>query len=172
MQRCSISLIIREMQIKPTMRHHLTSVRISSVTQSCLTLCDPMDCSMPECCSSPTPRACSNPCPLSQWYHPTISSSVIPLSSCLQSFLASGFFLVINLFASGGQSIGASALASVLPMNIQDWYPLGFPVRIDIKKSTNNKCWRSCGEEGTLLHCWWECKLIQPLWRTVWNKKN
>ena len=75
-------------------------------------------------CPSPTPRAYSNSCPLSRWCHPTISSSVIPFSSCLQSFPASGSFLVSQLFASIGQSIGASASASVLPMNIQDWFPL------------------------------------------------
>ena len=73
-----------------------------------------------------TPRACSNSCPSSQWCHPTISSSVIPFSSCLQSFPASGSFLMNRFFASGGQSIGASASASVLPMNIQDWSPLGW----------------------------------------------
>ena len=76
-------------------------------------------------CPSTTPRVYSNSCPLSQWRHPTISSSVIPFSSCLQSFPASGSFLVSQLFASGGQSIGASASASVLPMNIQGWFPLG-----------------------------------------------
>ena len=76
-------------------------------------------------CPSPSPRACSNPCPLSWWYHPTISSSVIPFSSCLQSFPASGPFLMSWLFASGGQSIGASLSASVLAMNIQGWFPLG-----------------------------------------------
>ena len=76
-------------------------------------------------CPLPTPRACSNSCPLSRWYHPTISSSVIPLSSCLQSFPASGYFLMSQLFASSGQGIGASASASVLPVNIQDWFPLG-----------------------------------------------
>ena len=65
-------------------------------------------------------------CPLSWWCHPTISSSVIPFSSCLQSFPASGSFLMSQLFASGGQSIGASALASVLPTNIQGWFPLAF----------------------------------------------
>ena len=75
-------------------------------------------------CTSPTPSACSNSCPSSWWYHPTISSSVIPFSSCLQSFPASGYFLMNQFFASGGQSIGASASASVLPMNIQDWSPL------------------------------------------------
>ena len=69
------------------------------------------------------PRFCSNSCPLSQWCHPTISSSVNPFSSCLQSFLASGSFLMSQVFASRGQSIGA--LASVLSMNIQDWFPLG-----------------------------------------------
>ena len=77
-------------------------------------------------CSSPTPRAYSNSCPLSQWCHPTISSSVIPFSSCLQSFPASGSFPVSQFFASGGQSIGVSALASVLLMNIQGWFPLGW----------------------------------------------
>ena len=73
-------------------------------------------------CSSPTPRACSNSCPSSHWCHPTISSSVVPFSSHLQSSPASGSFPMSQFFASGGQSIGASA--SVLPMNIQGWFPL------------------------------------------------
>ena len=76
-------------------------------------------------CPSPTPGACSNSCTLSQWCHPTISSSVIPLSSRLQSFPASGSFQMSQFFTSGGQSIGVSASASVLPMNIHDWFPLG-----------------------------------------------
>ena len=75
-------------------------------------------------CPSPSPRACSNSCPLSQWYHPTILSSVIPFSSCLQSFPASGSFLVSQLFVLGGQSIRASASTSVLLMNIPGWFPL------------------------------------------------
>ena len=77
-------------------------------------------------CPSPTPRVYSNSCPLSRWCHPTISSSVIPFSSCLQSFPASGSFLMSQLFASGSRSIGVSASAPVLPMNIQDWFPLGW----------------------------------------------
>ena len=76
------------------------------------------------CCPSPTPGICSNACPLSQWCHLTISSSVAPFS-CLQSFPASGSFPVSQFFTSGDQSIGTSASASVLPMNIQDWFPLG-----------------------------------------------
>ena len=76
-------------------------------------------------CPSPTPRVYANSCPLSQWCHTTISSSLIPFSSCLQSFPASGSFQMSQFFASGGQSIGVSA-ASVLPMNIQDWFPLGW----------------------------------------------
>ena len=76
-------------------------------------------------CPSLFSRACSNSCSLSWWCHATISSSVIPISSCLQSFPASGSFPRSQFFASGGQSIGASASASVLPMNIQDWFPLG-----------------------------------------------
>ena len=77
-------------------------------------------------CPSPTPGAYSNLCPLSQWCHPTISSSVVPFSSCLQSFPASGSFPMSQLFTSDGQSIGVSASASVLPMNIQDWFPFGW----------------------------------------------
>ena len=77
-------------------------------------------------CPSPTPRACSNSCPLSQRCHPTISSSVIPFSSRFQSFPASGSFPMSQLFASGGQNIGVSASTSVLPMKIQDLFPLGW----------------------------------------------
>ena len=101
-------------------------VQFSSVAQSCPNLCEPIDCSTPgfPACQSITTRACSNSCPSSRWCHPTISSSVIPFS-CLQSFPASGSFPMSQFFASGGQSIGALASGSVLPMNIQDWFPLG-----------------------------------------------
>ena len=77
-------------------------------------------------CPSPIPRVYPNSCPSSRWYHPAISSSVIPFSSCPQSFPASGSFPMSQLFASGGQSIGVSDSASVLPMNTQDWSPLGW----------------------------------------------
>ena len=77
-------------------------------------------------CPSQTPRAHPNPCPLSQWCHPTFSSSVVPFSSCLQSFPESGSFKMSQLFASGGQGIGVSASTSVLPMNTRDWSPLGW----------------------------------------------
>ena len=76
-------------------------------------------------CPLPTPGACSNSCPLSQWCHPTISCFVIPFSSCLKSFPASGYFPVSQFFPSGGQRIGVSASASVLAMKIQNWFPLG-----------------------------------------------
>ena len=75
-------------------------------------------------CPSPTPGVCPNPCPSSRWCHPTISSSVIPFSSCLQSFPASGSFPMSQVFTSGGQSTGVSA--SVLPTHIQDWFPSGW----------------------------------------------
>ena len=77
-------------------------------------------------CPSPTPTVYSNPCPSSQWCHPNISSSVIPFSSCPQPLPASGSFPMSQLFTWGGQSIGVSASASVLPMNTQDWSPLGW----------------------------------------------
>ena len=76
-------------------------------------------------CPSPAPRAYSNSCPSSKWCHPTISSSAVPFSYCLPSFLASGYFPMSQLFTSGGQSIGVSSSTSVLPMNIQDWFPFG-----------------------------------------------
>ena len=84
-------------------------------------------------CPSPFPGAYSNSCPLSQWCHPTISSSVIPFSSCPQSFPASGSFLMSQFFESGSQTIGASASASIFPMNIQDWFPLGLTGLISLQ---------------------------------------
>ena len=84
-------------------------------------------------CPSPSPRACSNSCPSSQWYHPTISSSVIPFSFCFQPVPASGSFQMSQLLESGGQSIGGSALTSVLPMNIQDWFPWGLTGLISLQ---------------------------------------
>ena len=77
-------------------------------------------------CPSPTPMVYPNSCPLSWWCHPTISSSVVPFSSCLQSFPTSGSFQMSQFFASGAQNIGVSASTSVLPMNTQDWSPLGW----------------------------------------------
>ena len=84
-------------------------------------------------CPSLSSLSCSNSCPLSQWCHPTISSSVAPFSSCPQSFPASGSFLMSWLFTSGGQRIGASASAPVLPVNIQDWFPLGLTGLISLQ---------------------------------------
>ena len=101
-------------------------VQFSWVAQSCPTLRPHglQHATLP--CPSPTPRAYSNSCPLSRWCHPAISSSVVPFSSHPQSFPASGSFPMSQFFASGSQSIGVSASASVLPMNIQDWFPLGW----------------------------------------------
>ena len=96
----------------------------SSLAQLCPTLCQPHGLQHASLtCPSPTPGAYSNSWPLSWWSHSTISSSVIPLSSCLQSFPPSGSFPMSQFFASGDQSIGVSASASVLPMNIQGWSP-------------------------------------------------
>ena len=109
-------------------------------------------------CPSPTPRACSNSCALSQWCHPTISSSVTPFSSCFQSFPASGYFPMSQFFTLGGQSIGVSASASVLPMNIRDWFPLGLTGLISllsmghsrVLSSTTNRLTLSSG----ITPCW------------------
>ena len=132
---------VRTMSYQTISIHNLTlqKYNFSSVAQSCLTLSDPyglQHTSYPTLCDphglqdarppcpSPTPGAYSNTCSLSQWCHQTMSSSVLPFSSCLQSLPTSVSFQMSQLFTSGGQSIAVSALASVLPMNIQDWFPL------------------------------------------------
>ena len=89
-------------------------------------------------CPSPTPGVYPNSCPLSWWCHPTISSSVVPIS-CPQSLPASGSFPMIQLLASGGQSIGVSASASVLPMNTQDWSPLGWTGWISLQSKGHSR---------------------------------
>ena len=104
----------------------ISDIWFSSVAQSCPTLRPhELQHARPPC-PSWTPRVHPNPCPLSRWCHPTISSSVIPFSSCPQSFPASGSFQMNQLFTSGGQSTGVSASTSVLPVNTQDWFPLGW----------------------------------------------
>ena len=100
-------------------------VQFSRWVESSSLWCHKLQHARPPCPSS-TPRVHSNPCPLSWWCHPTISSSVVPFSSCPQSLPASGSFPMSQLFASGGQSIGVSASTSVLQMNTQDWSPLGW----------------------------------------------
>ena len=109
---------------------------VSSVAQSCLTLCDLMDARPP--CPSPTPGACSNSCLLSWWCHPTISSYVVPFT-CLQSIPAWQSFQLSHFFTSGGQSIGVSASASLLPMNILDWFPLRWTGLISLKSKGLSK---------------------------------
>ena len=116
----------------PKINHYKAEKKkaIPSVQFSCSVVPDSLQCHGLQhatlACLSPTPRAYSNPCPLSRWCHPTISSSIVPSSSRLQSFSASGSFQMSQFFASGGQSIRVSASASVLPVNIQDWFPLGW----------------------------------------------
>ena len=105
-------------------------INISSVQFSCSVVSDSLRPHEPQHarppCPSPTPSVYPNPCPLSQWCHPTITTCVVPFSSCPQSFPASGSFPMSQLFTSGGQSIGFSASTSVPPMNTQDWFPLGW----------------------------------------------
>ena len=100
---------------------------------SCVWLCDPWMAAHQASSPLPSPGACSNSCPLSQRCHPTIWSSVVPFSSCLQSFPTSWSFLMSQFFTSGGQSIGFSASASVLSMNIQGWFPLGLTGLISLQ---------------------------------------
>ena len=103
-----------------------SSVQFSSVTQSCLTLCDHRTAARQASLSITNCWSNSNSCSLSRWCHLIISSSVVPFSSHLQYFPASGSFPVSQFFASGGQSLGDSVSASVLPKNIQDWFPLAW----------------------------------------------
>ena len=104
-------------------------------------------------CPSPTPRACSDLGLSSQWCHPTISSSVIPFSSCLQYFPASGSYPVNQLFASGGQSIRVSASASVFPVNIQDWFPLGWTGWISAIQGTVKSLLQHHSSKASILWC-------------------
>ena len=105
-------------------------------------------------CLSPSPGVYSNPCPLSQWCHPTISSSVISFSSHFQSFPASGSFQMSQFFASGGQSIRVSASTSVLPMNIQDWFPLGWTGWISLQsKGLFKSLFQYHSSKASILQC-------------------
>ena len=116
--------------LKSLLQHHSSKVSIlqCSIQFSCSVVSNSWRTHEPQHtrppCPSPTPRVHPNPCPLSWWCHPTISSSVVPFSSCPQSFPASWSFQMRQLFTSGGQSIGVSASKSALPMNTQDWSPL------------------------------------------------
>ena len=102
-------------------------------------------------CLSPTPGAYSNSCPLSWWCHPTISSSVVPFSSCLQSCPASGSFQVSQIFTSGGQSIRISASASVLPMNVQDWFPWGLTGWISLLSKELSRVFSNHNSKASIL---------------------
>ena len=104
-------------------------------------------------CPSPTRRACSNSCPSRQLCHPTTSSSIVPFSSCLQSFPESGFFPRSQFFASGSQSIGASVSASVLPMNIQCWFPLGLTGLISLKSKELSSLLQHHSSKASILQC-------------------
>ena len=131
-------------------------IQFSSVAQSCLTLCNPMDCSKPgfPVHPLPTPGACSNSCPLNQWSHPTILSSVIPFSSWLQSFPVLGSFPTSQFFASDVQSIGVSVSASVLDsMNIQDWFPLGLTALISLQSKTLKSLLQHHSSKASVLWC-------------------
>ena len=107
---------------------------------------------------SPSPEVCPSSCPLNRWCHPTISSSVTPFSSCLQSFPASWPFPMSQLFASGGQSIGASTSASVLPMTIQGWFPLGLTGLISLLYSNIfvSMFMKAFGNNNMPWERWWQ----------------
>ena len=129
LSKSSVASWMRSSQVPPNIpvtTSGYTACCCCSLAQLCPTLCNPMDyIARQASCPSLSPRVCSNSCPLSQWCHPTVSSSVAPFSSCPQSFPESGSFPMSQLFASGDQSIIASASAPVLPMSIQGWFILG-----------------------------------------------
>ena len=104
-------------------------------------------------CLSPTPRVYSNSYPLSQWWYPTISYSVVPFTSCLQSFPASGSFPMTQFFASGGQSIGVSASTSALPVNTQDWFPLGWTGWISLQSKGLSRLLQHHSSKASVLQC-------------------
>ena len=131
-KRCLIDMHIWSGNVQLASYHggdslgEVTQVQFSSVAQLCPTHCDPTNCSTPGLPVHHQLLESTQTCPLSQWCHPTISSSVVPFSSCPPSSPASGSFQMSQLFASDGPSIGILASKSVLPMNTQDWSPLGW----------------------------------------------
>ena len=133
-----------------------SSVQFSSVAQSCPTFCDPHESqhARPPCLS-PTPGVYPNLCPLSWWCHLTISSSVIPFSSCLQSFPTSGSFQMSQLFTSGGQNIRVSASTSAfnLPMNTEDWFPLGWTGWISLQSKGLSRVFSNTTVQKHLFFC-------------------
>ena len=113
------------------------------------------------------PRAYTNSCPSSRWCHPTLSSSVIPFSSLFQSFPASGSFQMSQFFTSGGQSIRVSALASVLPMNIQDWFPLGWTGWISLHSKRLSRLFSNSSKASILQHsAFFIVQLLHPYMTT------
>ena len=138
--------------------------QFSSVIQSCPTLQPhgPQHTRSP--CPSPTPGVYPNSCPLSQWHHPNISFFVIPFTSCLQPFPASGSFQMSQLFTSGGQSIGVSASASVLPVNTQDWSPLGWTGWISLQSKGGRR--EGGSGWGTRVYLWW---IHVDVWQKQYN---
>ena len=142
-------------------------VQFSPVTQLCLTLLPHgLQHARPPC-PSQTPGVYSNSCPLSQWCHPAVSSSVFPFLSCLLSFRASWSFQMSQFFASGGQSIGVSASALVLPMNIQDWFPLGWTGLTSLQ----SKGLQRHSAKASILHrsAFFIVQLSHPHWRRQWQ---
>ena len=117
-------------------------------------------------CPLPIPGVYPNPCPLSWWCHPTIPSSVVPFSSCLQSFPASRSFQMSQFFASGGQSIGVTASASVLPLNIQDWFPLGWTGWISLQSKGLSRAFSNITVQmrGCMLSCFSHVQLLANPW--------
>ena len=120
-------------------------------------------------CLSPTPQAYSNSCPSSRWCHQTISSSVVPFFSCPQSLPASGSFPGSQFFPSGGQSIGVSASASVLPMNIQDWFPLGWTGWISLQSKELSRVFSSTSLQK---HQFFGAHLYDPILTSIHYWKN
>ena len=121
-------------------------------------------------CPSPTPRVYPNSCPLSWWWHPTISSSIVPFSFHLQSFPASRSFQMSQLFASGAQSVGVSASTSVLPMNTQDWSPLGWTGWISLQSKGLSRVFSNTTVQkhqffGTQLSLWSSLTSIHDYWK-------
>ena len=115
-------------------------------------------------CSSPTPGVYSNSCPLNLWCHPTISSSVVPFSSCLQSFPASGSFQMSQLFTSDSQSIRVSASTPILSMNIQDWFPLGWTDWISLQSKGLSKVFSNTTVQK---HQFFDTQLYGPTFTSI-----